>query len=456
MLPSQPPRPQRKLALQSPKRPTMPPPPMPMPTSPEPWLMKQIMATLEQLPRRQSAPPAPVGLQASADELLRIGKVAEKRIERQCEHVRLRMARRRIDAMLPIRFEGSKNEGGVDVFLQPLVAAKLCSEVGVAFKIVNELLMLEGYLPLSLAIEGHTSASIHGHEESITISTKRAGRCMEEVVSWLAASDAVSLSQMITHGGYGCTQPLPWYDDGSNHEENRRVEFRLVEPHEAGYCARAAQVITPRSPGPDGGSELPQALSPADQAWGDLSAHGSMKSAVDALAHQQHREAPELGALRVPQPLYRVSASPTPRVHPPGGSAIGSMPFEGHSAAEHVFGHSTSHGLQGKYRQESKHKRGRSRPSAEEAAAQLAAPEPKNAWSEQTPSTERPGSRSRVEPPRAAPVLPSLPSSTLRTAAVDGSSTARARLQTAPHQGRHNTNGDRLLSAQDVTSTHGG
>jgi len=283
------------------------------------------------------------------------------------------------------------------------------------------------------------------------ISTKRAGRCMEEVVSWLAASDAVSLSQMITHGGYGCTQPLPWYDDGSNHEENRRVEFRLVEPHEAGYCARAAQVITPRSPGLDGGSELLQALSPADQAWGDLSAHGSMKPTVDALV-QQHREAPELGALRVPQPLHRVSASPTPRLHPPGGSAIGSMPFEGHSAAEHVFGHGTSHGLQAKYRQESKHKRGRSQPPAEKApATQLTAPELKNAWSEQTSSADRPGSRSRTEPPRAPPVLPNMPPSTLRAAAVDGSSTARARLQTAPHQGRHNTDGERLLSAQDIT-----
>ena len=38
-----------------------------------------------------------------------------------------------------------------------------------------------------------------------------------------------TVAELIQHRGYGSTQPLPEYADGGNHEENRRVEMRLLE-----------------------------------------------------------------------------------------------------------------------------------------------------------------------------------------------------------------------------------
>ena len=37
------------------------------------------------------------------------------------------------------------------------------------------------------------------------------------------------VDELIQHRGYGSTRPLPEYADGGNHEENRRVEMRLLE-----------------------------------------------------------------------------------------------------------------------------------------------------------------------------------------------------------------------------------
>jgi len=324
---------------------------------------------------------APVRPPPSKEALERFGAQAERKVARQCLLVKLRVAKRRIELLQPVQFHGSKHEGGVDVYIEPLLAEAICKEVAVALQILNELLVGNGFAPLGLCVEGHTSASIHGHEESLMISTTRAERCetsikehtlartsarLEEddqamiakiaegrlltiddrtqfpkgrgrersvaqaagatgVVmacteefwadlgvignaklgkrltslvkmakgstfpnesfpnnsgrtgqpTWhvvpsmdalqTAAKDmsvkaraeadqvwGLPIDQLIVHRGYGSTKPLPGYDSDENFEQNRRVEMRLLEPGEDGYCGSFAEAQvaarTPRQP----------------------------------------------------------------------------------------------------------------------------------------------------------------------------------------------------------------
>ena len=109
--------------------------------------------------------------------------------------------------------------------------------------------------PLGLAVEGHTSASIHGHEESIDISTKRSKQCKRSIVRHIQAANvgspamwSVQLDDLIQPRGYGSTQPLSEYADGGNYEQNRRVEMRLLEPGQEGYCKAFSTVAPPPPP----------------------------------------------------------------------------------------------------------------------------------------------------------------------------------------------------------------
>jgi hypothetical protein len=154
------------------------------------------------------------------------------------------------------QFHSSEHEGGVDVFLHELFAERITGEVAEALQITNGVLVKHNFLPLGLAAEGHTSASLHGHEESVDISTRRARRCSESIRRHLARANEITeadelwgepISRLITHRGCGNAQALEGFDDGRNHWQNRRVEMRLLEPHEEGYCSDLPRVPTPEA-----------------------------------------------------------------------------------------------------------------------------------------------------------------------------------------------------------------
>ena len=170
--------------------------------------------------------------------------------------VRLDMEKRQIVLLHPINFYGSKYKDGVDIFKEPEIAEQICHEAVRCLVVCNEILAERGLEPCQLDVQGHTSASIHGADESLSISTKRATRCsdrmrqeMREVCPELSEEH---LEDQIWPNGFGNTRPLPGFDDGGGHrlsgyEENRRVELHLVSPGEPGYRRR---VPPPPPPAP--------------------------------------------------------------------------------------------------------------------------------------------------------------------------------------------------------------
>ena len=60
-------------------------------------------------------------------------------------------------------------------------------------QVCNDLLVRHELEALGLCVEGHTSASIHGHEESLMISTKRAKRCEQSIKAHVRAANQKSL-----------------------------------------------------------------------------------------------------------------------------------------------------------------------------------------------------------------------------------------------------------------------
>jgi len=206
------------------------------------------------------------------ESMEQFGLEAERAMARQCVHVKLHMVARRIELLQPIIFYGSKHAQGVDVYKVPKTAEAICEEVAIALQICNDLLVEHGLPSLALCVEGHTSALIHTADESLTISTLRAKRCETSIKEHVRARQGTHkedqmwgqpLDAMIIHAGYGSTQPLPGFDDGGNHEENRRVEMRLLEPGRALYTAAATQsaAVEPFSAGAGG------ATAGAEELW---------------------------------------------------------------------------------------------------------------------------------------------------------------------------------------------
>ena len=196
----------------------------------------------------KTAPPTSADLEA-------VGRLAEEKVARVCKYVRLEMAKRMILLLAPIQFFGSKHSAGVDVYLDIEKAEQICSEVATALWICNDILAEMNLAPLGLAVEGHTSASIHGHTESLRISSLRANQCGKSIrrhlveqgegktdESGAALGWGLPIDALVTQRGCGSTMPLPGFDDGGNHLENRRVEMRLLEPGQDGYCSQLSEV----------------------------------------------------------------------------------------------------------------------------------------------------------------------------------------------------------------------
>ena len=261
--------------------PSRPPPPIPMPNTPQPEpvaaptfevpapapTLPTVEAPAEQalsateVPAAEPVPPMslPEAVPVTLTPIERFGHQAERAVAKQCVHVKLDVARRRIELLQPIKFQGSKHGDGAQ-YKFPRTAEAICKEVSIAYQICNDLLVSHGLEALGLCIEGHTSASINGHQESLEISTKRSSRCERSIKEHTLArntprahADAMwghAIETLISHRGYGSTQPLPGFDDGENYEENRRVEMRLLEPGEEGYCSTFAAVAARAAPPP--------------------------------------------------------------------------------------------------------------------------------------------------------------------------------------------------------------
>merc|ERR1712196_206486 len=72
---------------------------------------------------------APTPTKAQMEE---IASRAEKLVSQKCLNVRLHMARRKIELLKEIKFHGSRHAKGVDVYLEPAVAEKICEEAAFA------------------------------------------------------------------------------------------------------------------------------------------------------------------------------------------------------------------------------------------------------------------------------------------------------------------------------------
>ena len=71
--------------------------------------------------------------------------------------------------------------------------------VAFALQVCNDLLVRHGLQALGLCVEGHTSASIHGHAESLMISTKRSKRCEDSIVAHVRAANKKAVDAMWGH-----------------------------------------------------------------------------------------------------------------------------------------------------------------------------------------------------------------------------------------------------------------
>ena len=73
---------------------------------------------------------------------------------------------------------------------------------------------------------------LNSYQEAIAVADpdKKGAHLWPDQVRWFPDIE------LVTHRGYGCTQPLPGFDDGQNHPENRRVMVRLLEPDHDGYA----------------------------------------------------------------------------------------------------------------------------------------------------------------------------------------------------------------------------
>ena len=116
-------------------------------------------------------PPAPAPRRTEPSPIDNLARDAEAEVAKSCKMVRLNVVRRHIELLQPITFYGSKHADGVDVYHFPRTAEAICKEVAFALGVCNDMLVAQKMDALGLAVEGHTSASINGHEESVMIST---------------------------------------------------------------------------------------------------------------------------------------------------------------------------------------------------------------------------------------------------------------------------------------------
>jgi hypothetical protein len=123
---------------------------------------------------------------------------------------------------------GTKSAEGPGAFKDPDVAKKICGEAALALAIVNEKLVARGLKPVGLSIEGHSSMDAGTAKQT---SLLRARSTKDAISLALGSVHELTTLQAI---GCGAARPLEGFDDGGNHEANRRVEFRIIMNDEGG------------------------------------------------------------------------------------------------------------------------------------------------------------------------------------------------------------------------------
>ena len=202
------------------------------------------------------------------DEIAQEAEVEVQKLDLQ--FVKLCVADRRIESQM-INF----NSSNPAEFLDSEAAHRICDDVAKVMHMINDILDAKGLRRFGLSVEGHTSAPTNAKEKEekaarvpihlrgtaataskekekieytpkpkadphglIALSTKRAcavARRIEKTYKTLASKGSTATGSTLTAQamGHGAMRPLPGYNDGKNHPENRRVEFRLLIGDEA-------------------------------------------------------------------------------------------------------------------------------------------------------------------------------------------------------------------------------
>jgi hypothetical protein len=182
--------------------------------------------------RYYKSPVFPEPAPPSNEQLTEIGNKANEGMT----SVLVNLVDKRIMILDKIDFAGHLQSGGLATFEDPERSEHTCAEIATVITKCNQLLIEKSFEPLGLEVGGHTSASV---DAGWQCSQDRADMVAKIIKDNLHnASDAV-----ISAKGYSSTQPLPGFDDGQNHAENRRVEI-VVTCQGAEASATLASVTT--------------------------------------------------------------------------------------------------------------------------------------------------------------------------------------------------------------------
>jgi len=205
-------------------------------------------------PAPAPAPAPPPEITAPTDADLRmVAQEADAQLQQLgLSLVKLHVLERRIEILKSIEFHGSKTVSAAGVekgasLEEPGAVQQVCNETAVAIHVCNQVLQAHDFKTFGLLVEGHTSGKWSlvqdvdvtdnpGYEISVN-RAKAVCAILNEEISKVAPTYQLQDQVQVESKGYGCMQPLKGFDDGGNHEENRRVEIHLL-------FSEDAQVVT--------------------------------------------------------------------------------------------------------------------------------------------------------------------------------------------------------------------
>jgi len=226
--------PEVRYAAEDPTPPPTPPPPTPPPPS-----------LPVQLPPLVPLPP-PVKARPTEADLEVVAREADAQLQQLgLKVVKLKVLERKIEVLKPIEFHGSKTaasrESGAPLgatLADASVVHEVCRETAVAIHVCNKVLETHDFKPFGLVVAGHTSGDsqveIPADETAVPgyeISVNRAQAVCEilnEEMNKVSPDFGLEDRIEVEFKGYGCIRPLPGFDDGGNHPQNRRVEIDLL------------------------------------------------------------------------------------------------------------------------------------------------------------------------------------------------------------------------------------
>jgi len=106
----------------------------------------------------------------------------------------------------------------------------ICDDIARAISTVNQHLVVMQRQPFGLLVGGHTSSSSNPilAEKFSCARAQVVSDFIREALQRIDPEAEMLRPTTIRFHGYGSTRPLPGFDDGGNHPENRRVEVSLL------------------------------------------------------------------------------------------------------------------------------------------------------------------------------------------------------------------------------------